>query len=62
MDKTKLRGFDKLMINMLTKGLASQKERTETDERMLYLLTHGENYVSEKNTASFVEWYNLNKN
>ena len=45
-----------------TKGLASQKERTETDERMLYLLTHGENYVSENNTAAFMEWYNMNKN
>ncbi len=45
-----------------TKGLASQKERTETDERMLYLLTHGENYVSENNTAAFMEWYHLNKN
>ena len=62
MDKTKLHGPYKLMINMLTKGLASQKERTETDERMLYLLTHDENYVSEKNTASFMAWYNLNKN
>ncbi|MGM9631933.1 MAG: hypothetical protein ACI3XL_02435 [Eubacteriales bacterium] len=62
MDKTKLHGPYKLMINMLTKGLASQKERTETDERMLYLLTHSENYVSEKNTAAFMEWYNLNKN
>ena len=38
---------------MLTKGLASQKERTEADERMLYLLTHNETYVSENNTASF---------
>ena len=62
MDKTKLHGIGKLMINMLTKGLASQKERTETDERMLYLLTHGENLVSEKNTTAFMEWYNLNKN
>ena len=62
MDKTKLRGLNKLMINMLTKGLASQKERSETDERMLYLLTHSENHVSEKNTASFLEWYNKNRN
>ena len=61
-DKAKLHGFNKLMINMLIKGLESQKERDETDERMLYLLTHDENYVSEKNTASFMEWYNLNKN
>lgn len=62
MDKDKLKGFDKLLINMLTKGLESQKERTETDERMLYLLTHSENRVSEKNTAAFTEWYNTNKN
>ncbi len=61
MDKTKLHGINKLMINMLTKGLESQKERTETDERMLYLLTHNENWVSENNTAAFIEWYNLHK-
>lgn len=57
-DKDKLRGIDKLLIHMLTKGLASQKERNETDERMLYLLTYSETRVSEKNTASFLEWYN----
>ena len=61
MDKTKLRGVHKLMINMLAKGLASQKERSETDERMLYLITHNENYVNEKNTAAFMEWYNQNE-
>lgn len=61
MDKSKLKGLDKLLINMLTKGLAFQKERTETDERMLNLLTHSENLVSEKNTADFIEWYNQNK-
>ncbi|MGN1316082.1 MAG: hypothetical protein ACI4VW_03375 [Acutalibacteraceae bacterium] len=60
MDKTKLRGAHKLMINMLAKGLASQKERSETDERMLYLLTHSENCVSEKNVSAFMEWYNQN--
>lgn len=62
MDKDKLKGFDKLLINMLTKGLASQKERSETDERMLNLLTHSENFVSEKNTTDFMKWYNTNKN
>ena len=61
MDKTKLRGVHKLMINMLSKGLATQKERSETDERMLCLITHNENYVNEKNTAAFMEWYNQNK-
>ena len=62
MDKDKLKGFDKMLINMLTKGLASQKERSTTDERMLDLLTYSENFVSEKNTADFMKWYNTNKN
>ena len=62
MDKDKLKGFDKMLINILTKGLASQKERSETDERMLNLLTHSENFVSEKNTTDFMKWYNTNKN
>lgn len=62
MDKDKLKGFDKLLINMLEKSLASQKERTDADERMLYLLTHNANYVSENNTADFMKWYNTNKN
>ena len=62
MDKDKLKGFDKMLINMLTKGLASQKERSTTDERMLNLLTYSENFVSEKNTADFMKWYNTNKN
>lgn len=62
LDKDKLKGINKLMINMLEKGLSSQKERTEADERMLYLLTHSKNYVSENNTADFMKWYNQNKN
>ena len=57
MDKTKLRGIHKLMIHMLTKGLSAQKERSEQDEHMLELITHGKNYVSEENTAAFMEWY-----
>ena len=57
MDKTRLRGINKFMINMLTKGLSSQKERSEKEERMLYLLTHDQNYVSEENITAFMEWY-----
>ena len=60
-ERGSLRGLDKLLINMLTKGLSAQKERTDTDERKLYLLTHNENYVSEKNTSDFMKWYNLHK-
>ena len=57
MDKTKLRGINKLMIKMLTKGLTAQKERSEKDERMLHLLTHDDSYVSEENLTAFWEWY-----
>ena len=57
MDKTKLRGINKVMIKMLIKGLNAQKERSEKDERMLYLLTHDDSYVSEENLTAFWEWY-----
>ena len=56
-DRAKLRGISKLMINMLGKGLSSQKERTETDERMLYLITHDASYVCEENAAAFLTWF-----
>ncbi|MGN1043018.1 MAG: hypothetical protein ACI4SK_06010 [Christensenellales bacterium] len=56
-DKTKLRGFFKLMINMLTKGLSAQKERSENEEETLHLLTHDKNYVSEDNMTAVLEWY-----
>ena len=58
MDKTKLRGINKFMINMLTKVLSSRKKRTENDERMLELLTHDKNYVSEENITAFMKWFN----
>lgn len=57
MDKAKLHGINKLMISMLTKGLSSQKEKSKDDERMLELLTHDRNYVSENNTLAFMEWF-----
>ena len=61
MDKTQLRGINKFMINMLTKGLSSKNERSKNDEQMLYLLTHDKNYVSEENTTAFLEWYGSKK-
>lgn len=57
MDKTKLRGINKLMIKMLTKGMESKQNHTENDKRMLYLLKNDENYVSEENTSAFMAWW-----
>ena len=57
MDRSRLKGMDKLMISMLTKGLASQKHRPAQDERMLELLSKDENYVSPENLAGLLQWY-----
>ena len=57
-DKTKLSGINKMMINMLKKGLSSKSDRSEDEERMLYLLSNDNNYVSDENTKEFSEWYN----
>lgn len=40
--------MDKLMISMLTKVLASQKQRSAQEDRMLELLSRDENYISPK--------------
>ena len=56
-DRSKLKGMDKLMISMLTKGLAAQKQRSAQDERMLELLSKDANYVSPENLAGILQWY-----
>ena len=56
-DHSRLKGMDKLMISMLTKGLSSQKQRSAQDERMLELLSEDENYVSPENLAGLLQWY-----
>lgn len=48
-EKDRLKGFDKLLINMLISGLSNTKNKTPQDEKMLELLTKDSNYVSEKN-------------
>ena len=56
-DRSRLKGMDKLMISMLTKGLASQKQRSAQDGRMLELLSRDESYVSLENIAEVLRWY-----
>ena len=55
-DRSRLKGMDKLMISMLTKGLASQKHRSAQDERMLELLSRDESYVSLENLSEVLQW------
>ena len=60
-DRTKLKGMDKLMISMLTRGLAAQKQPTEQDRRMLQLLSKDASYVSEENLKDVLNWYTENR-
>ena len=57
MDHSKLRGFNKLMINMLIWALSRQKELTDDKQQMLALIKKGGDYVSEANLAEVLKWY-----
>lgn len=54
-DRNRLKGMDKLMISMLTKGLASQKQRSAQEDRMLELLSRDESYVSPENLSEVLQ-------
>ena len=56
-ERGRLKGMDKLMISMLTKGLSAQKQRSAQDARMLELLSRDESYVSPENLADVLQWY-----
>ena len=56
-DRSRLKGMDKLMISMLTKGLSAQKQRSAQDERMLELLSKDASYVNMENLVGILQWY-----
>ena len=56
-DRNRLKGMDKLMISMLTKGLAAQKQRSAQDDRMLELLSMDESYITLENLTEVLQWY-----
>lgn len=56
-DRSRLKGMDKLLISMLAKGLASQKQRSAQDDRMLELLSRDESHVSPENLSEVLQWY-----
>lgn len=57
LERSKLKGMDKLMISMLTKGLAAQKHCSAQEERMLELLRKDASYVSLEKLTGFFQWY-----
>lgn len=56
-DRTRLKGIYKFMINALTKSVANKKNPTDDDKRMLELLTQDTDYVCAENTRAFMEWF-----
>ena len=61
-DRGSLKGMNKLLIAMLTKGLAATKQPTAQDARMLELLSRDASYVSAENLAGVQQWYLEEKN
>ena len=62
MDHAKLQGGYKVGIDILTKVMAAKKNRTSGEDRMVSLLQKGGNYVSEKELAAVLRWYNTASN
>ena len=56
-DRSRLKGMNKLIIAALTRGLAAQKRRTEQEERMLELLGKDASYVCLGNLTALLAWY-----
>lgn len=56
MERSKLKGLDKMMIAMLAKGLASQKEKSEQDRRMAELLSSDTDFVCDENLSEVLEF------
>ncbi|MBO5270783.1 MAG: hypothetical protein J6B77_08350 [Clostridia bacterium] len=57
MDKTRLRGINRFMIDMLIKNMSKQTDQSEDDARKLELLQNDRDYVSEENAVNFFMWY-----
>lgn len=59
-DRSGLKGMDRLMISMLLRGLAAQRQRSPQEERMLELLGRDESYVRAENLDGILQWYGKN--
>lgn len=61
MDKTKLKGIYKIMIKIITRMVRSTKNKTEADQRMLWLLENDRDYVCEENLTDVLRWFEEQK-
>lgn len=60
MDRSRLRGINKFMINFLVKMLKEKKDRSGDESAMLALIEKGGSYVREKNLAAVLDWWDNN--
>ena len=56
-DHGALTGMYKHMIDVLIKFMQKKKNKSEGDQRMLYLLESGGDYVSEEHLTDVLHWY-----
>lgn len=57
LDRGRLTGVNKLMITLLSRGIARQKQRSAQDERMLELLSSDASFVRAENLREILNWY-----
>lgn len=58
-DRDQLSGLNRLLIDLLTKGLTDQKQRSVQDERILELLNTEGSFVSRENLTAVLDWYGV---
>lgn len=56
MDRSTLKGVDRLLIAMLSRGLDAQKARSPQDSRMLELLKSDTDFVREENLRDLLDF------
>ena len=57
MDRGRLKGINKFMIDMLIKMLSSKKDATPEDKAQLELIIKGGDYVAPEHLAAVLNWY-----
>ncbi|MDD6261994.1 MAG: hypothetical protein PUA83_02755 [Clostridiales bacterium] len=61
LDREKLRGGKRAVINLLTRAMRSKKDKTLEERRMTELLIKGGDFVCAENLSAVLEWYESEK-
>lgn len=58
LNREKLKGINKMMINMIFKSLSNKENRNEDEEKMYQLFIDSSNPIKEENLDDFLNYYN----